>query len=601
MLGLALSVGTSGAFLAQTGEVKAADASVVSALTVPQSPQPLASVGSERPTPAEYHTVVTGETVWDIAKLHGVSVEDIKRVNGLGDEPIIKAGQVLKVPTAATVPAAAAVSKATPTVSPSLVAETNVALSSDRTAEVPLSEGVGMAALPEADPTAVMAPVDELAGPTFGFTTPKLNDGADATPSTDLAAISPEASQARSATPETAVVEGDEPLVGRVQAPTLPAPQQVRHRVRAGDTLWSIARQYGIAPSDLIQVNDIRNPNRIFVGTTLVIPNAPQPVATVPTTRESVEFAALEPFRLPGEAPAATPNRASSSVAASPESPAAALTTPPAPDAEAVASVEADPYVANLLARVEGVQAEAAADSTPATDSSVPSASTIELASTENASALTVAAGHGELERVSSLNSTPVNPQFLPDGDDGGVALPSTVDEQELLAAAPLGSEVYAPMTESPTGRVVSPDMPILPESGEYLPEAPNRFDGYRWPAQGVLTSGYGWRWGRMHQGIDIAGPVGTPILAAAPGVVVRSGWNSGGYGNLVDIRHPDGSMTRYAHNSRLLVEVGQQVRGGQQIAEMGSTGFSTGPHLHFEIHLPDQGVVNPVAYLPGR
>jgi murein DD-endopeptidase MepM/ murein hydrolase activator NlpD len=93
-------------------------------------------------------------------------------------------------------------------------------------------------------------------------------------------------------------------------------------------------------------------------------------------------------------------------------------------------------------------------------------------------------------------------------------------------------------------------------------------------------TSGYGWRWGRMHRGIDIAGPVGTPIMAAASGVVVRSGWNSGGYGNLVDIRHADGSMTRYAHNSRLLVREGQQVRQGQQIAEMGSTGFSTGPHV---------------------
>jgi murein DD-endopeptidase MepM/ murein hydrolase activator NlpD len=104
-----------------------------------------------------------------------------------------------------------------------------------------------------------------------------------------------------------------------------------------------------------------------------------------------------------------------------------------------------------------------------------------------------------------------------------------------------------------------------------------------------------------MHRGVDIAGPVGTPIYAAAPGVVVSSGWNSGGYGNLVDIRHPDGSMTRYAHNSRLMVQAGQQVRQGQQIAAMGSTGFSTGPHLHFEIHVPSQGTVNPIAMLPSN
>ena len=104
-----------------------------------------------------------------------------------------------------------------------------------------------------------------------------------------------------------------------------------------------------------------------------------------------------------------------------------------------------------------------------------------------------------------------------------------------------------------------------------------------------------------MHRGVDVAGPVGTPIVAAGAGVVERAGWNSGGYGNLVEIRHPDGSMTRYAHNNRLNVSAGQTVRQGQQIAEMGSTGYSTGPHLHFEIHQSGSGAVNPIAYLPNR
>jgi len=81
--------------------------------------------------------------------------------------------------------------------------------------------------------------------------------------------------------------------------------------------------------------------------------------------------------------------------------------------------------------------------------------------------------------------------------------------------------------------------------------------------------------------------------------VVITASWNSGGYGNLVDIRHPDGSLTRYGHNSRLLVRVGQQVQQGQEISEMGSTGFSTGPHCHFEVHPPGHGAVNPIAYLP--
>ncbi|MBD1996950.1 LysM peptidoglycan-binding domain-containing protein [Leptolyngbya sp. FACHB-541] len=171
--------------------------------------------------------------------------------------------------------------------------------------------------------------------------------------------------------------------------------------------------------------------------------------------------------------------------------------------------------------------------------------------------------------------------------------------EEELVAVAPLGSQNYQPLTQPITGRMVSPDLPPLPGAEAYLPDGAASFNGYLWPARGTLTSGYGWRWGRMHRGIDIGAPTGTPVVAAAPGVVESSGWNSGGYGNMVEIRHADGSMTRYAHHSRNLVRAGQEVEQGQQIAEVGSTGYSTGPHLHFEVHLPNQGTVNPMAYLP--
>ncbi len=149
---------------------------------------------------------------------------------------------------------------------------------------------------------------------------------------------------------------------------------------------------------------------------------------------------------------------------------------------------------------------------------------------------------------------------------------------------------------------VHNPAIPPLASATAYLPELhPERpvFNGYNWPAQGIMTSGYGWRWGRMHHGIDIAGPIGTPIVAAADGVVITSEWHSGGYGNLVQIEHPDGSITLYAHNSENRVEVGQVVKQGELIALMGSTGYSTGPHLHFEIRLPEQGTVNPMVYLP--
>lgn len=165
------------------------------------------------------------------------------------------------------------------------------------------------------------------------------------------------------------------------------------------------------------------------------------------------------------------------------------------------------------------------------------------------------------------------------------------------LATAPLGANAGLRTFE---GQNVSPELPPLGGLDNYLPKPLSvSAKGLIWPARGKLTSGYGWRWGRMHKGVDIAAPIGTPIMAAAPGVVVKAGWNSGGYGNMVDIQHSDGTLTRYAHNKRLLVHTGESVQQGQQISEMGNTGFSTGPHLHFEVHPMGKKAVNPIAYLP--
>ena len=124
--------------------------------------------------------------------------------------------------------------------------------------------------------------------------------------------------------------------------------------------------------------------------------------------------------------------------------------------------------------------------------------------------------------------------------------------------------------------------------------------DTYVWPTKGVFTSGYGWRWGRMHKGIDIANNTGTPIHAARDGIVSYAGWSSG-YGYLVEIAHRDGESTRYAHNSRLLVKKGQPIAQGTRISLMGSTGRSTGPHLHFEIRRSGGAAVNPLSKLPAR
>ena len=119
------------------------------------------------------------------------------------------------------------------------------------------------------------------------------------------------------------------------------------------------------------------------------------------------------------------------------------------------------------------------------------------------------------------------------------------------------------------------------------------------WPTNGFISSGYGLRWNgaEFHQGIDIAAEMGTPIVATADGVVTIAGWNAGGYGNMVDIDHGSGVSTRYGHASAVVVTVGQRVRRGQIIAYVGSTGHSTGPHLHYEVRLSGQPV-NPTSYL---
>ncbi len=102
-----------------------------------------------------------------------------------------------------------------------------------------------------------------------------------------------------------------------------------------------------------------------------------------------------------------------------------------------------------------------------------------------------------------------------------------------------------------------------------------------------------------MHEGLDFSAPTGTPILAASGGVV-RTAANQGSFGNLVEIDHGDGLLTRYAHAQVLLVKPGDLVMRGQMIARVGSTGLSTGPHLHFEVRRHDKPL-DPRSYLSGK
>jgi len=122
---------------------------------------------------------------------------------------------------------------------------------------------------------------------------------------------------------------------------------------------------------------------------------------------------------------------------------------------------------------------------------------------------------------------------------------------------------------------------------------------GLKFPvASGVLTSAFGYRWGVFHKGLDIAAPVGTPVLACADGRVIFTGTRQKfqNYGKIVLIQHASGVYTTYAHLNRILVARGQKVKRGHHIASVGNTGRSTGPHLHLEVRVKSQ-MFNPLAY----
>lgn len=162
------------------------------------------------------------------------------------------------------------------------------------------------------------------------------------------------------------------------------------------------------------------------------------------------------------------------------------------------------------------------------------------------------------------------------------------LEEVEALAAesAALAETIRAAQAGSSSGSAAAGS------TGSGAPSAA----GFVWPVSGVVVSGFGMRWGRMHEGIDIAASTGTPIRAAAAGVVIWSGWR-GGYGNAVIIDHGNGLSTVYAHASALIARQGQRVAQGEVIALVGSTGNSSGPHLHFEVRV--NGVaVDPLLYL---
>jgi murein DD-endopeptidase MepM/ murein hydrolase activator NlpD len=376
------------------------------------------------------------------------------------------------------------------------------------------------------------------------------------------------------------------------QLPTLEVAQREQketpkkiYTVKAGDTITKIALKHGVSSSQIIEANQLTNPHFIKVNHQLVIPGVE--IAQQPN------YQSIQVSQVSSEREFSVNNHWENSQATTPKS----LSSLTESKTESSQKKEAEASLINYSSET--------ANTKEATDTDI-YISKLRQDIIELRTKYQQQSGNNEITFVKptilnqeSTTNTPVPNAVVEEANETetNTSLQEQSQEQSI-ASAPTPAVNYNSLLVLPKNQGFVPALPPLASPEEYLPDNPI-FDGYMWPAKGALTSGYGWRGGRMHQGIDIAAPIGTPIMAAASGEVIFAGWNSGGYGNLVQLKHPDGSITFYAHNNRLLVSNGQKVKQGELIAEMGSTGRSTGPHLHFEIRPNGTTAINPIARLP--
>lgn len=652
MVGLALSMGTAGLIVPRHGDgASAAESNENSASTLQSAPQ-VATLAPNlhglittpppalSPAPEAFeHVVLQGQTLQQVAQRYRVSIEALASVNRILPTDLLKPGQVLRVPAGASTggamqsPQISALAELSRLPAPDLAAQAQardqalgrlmqeqsklkarltelrrqdgsvqVAQRAGDTSNKQVQSPLPSPANSQSVPQAVALTPSPAVSPSPDLDWMQVNQSLSISPGAQAGTLSP--SPALSQPQAKPVVTAGQPISGQlvpgqgaqIQGTQIQGAQittamglgvtpEQSYEVSLGDTVARIARTHNVPQAALISANRLSDPNVIFVGQMLKVPttqvdSSPALPTVLPASQAvKISGAALpavpiqvrqsqmqqsQPAQL-----AVVPSTIPSSI------PATALDLSAAGNQAAVQR----PYVQNLLSEVKAlreqrlVQASVRPESQPDRQ---PDRQAVSVAS----------------PIPSSRSVAPVSRPTVPRAQRQQVPA--------VVAVAPLNPESYAPLTEQIPGRLVSPDLPALPGAEHFLPDG--KLTGYLWPAKGVLTSGYGWRWGRMHSGIDIASDVGTPIYAAASGVVQYAGWNSGGYGNMVEIKHADGSMTRYGHMNAIHVQEGQRVSQSEPIGEMGSTGYSTGPHLHFEVHpVASSGAVNPMAYLPAQ
>jgi murein DD-endopeptidase MepM/ murein hydrolase activator NlpD len=491
--------------------------------------------------PAEMlYSVRPGDTLDAIAKGHGVSPKELISVNKLGNPNLLNVNQRLKIPQVGlNNPAVQAAASYSASNSTSVWSATSVPASLNPSSSTPeiANAGVGSPAptVPVVSPLANLEGLNNISAPMV----PQIN-------SIPLTQVSQTISD-----PGKLDIQGEPTFTGAVDTSALPMP--------ASATATAIAT--GEYPQPISFVPNARGKDLNTDPTSALPDSNSEALPTAEGLNPYSERLRAEVVRLREEYRASRNSIGANAVSLTPND------GPSVNPSEDMPSVNPYLYTPDYT---EAVQNEI---------SRPPSRSWSEQVQKQQ---------QERLDPARAAEQQPIN------------LTPTSAGQRPVVATAPLGAEGYDPLSNPSLGRMVSPELPPLSNPDTYLPNGKQQSaNGFIWPSKGVMTSGYGWRWGRMHKGIDIAGPIGTPIVAASDGVVTYAQWNDGGYGYLVEITHPDGTETVYAHNSRILVQKGQRVAQGEQISEMGSTGFSTGPHLHFEIHPAGQGAINPMALLP--
>lgn len=598
LLSLAITMGASSFWVANPTQFAfAADILPDKTTSVEKNNQNPSLIFSQS-TPPLKHDIKPGETLWQLSQNYHIEPEAIAEHNNMTLQTDLQVGQTIKIPTSENQSSPRPEKLSSPELNQSLnnlkesrrkLQESLAALRSNQITEQPTLIVQTPISLQEEPIKSLSDSIDEI--DESSSLAIKLNRPIPIivpTPDTEVSdlQVEPTLIQVPEVTPTTTTSDTvassqsipveeshSEPMPEEhtvaLQSPKLITPtHDTFYQVQVGDTLKTIAESHGISVQALTEANQITDPNMIRVNQSLLIPSG---------SEHSIFSSQLPP--VPQVKPISTSVVATNSdeiVAVKPDQATASV------QPKVNLSVETPAQTQTEKLREDFAHLEQAAQIS--TDS-------------EQVSVSIPINANGIETRPQSRNS-----EWDNDNSNSAAKKPQNIETRPtIVGTASIQVEPYIDNLKIPVGTTVDPEIPSLSNPNQYLPETQPIFEGFIWPAKGVLTSGYGRRWGKMHRGIDIAAPVGTPIIAAAPGQVVSSGYNNGGYGNLVKVKHADGSVTLYAHNSRLLVRSGQQVQQGQQIAQMGSTGFSTGPHLHFEIHPHGQSAVNPIAFLPKK